>query len=182
MDSDEEIPGSCIIEGALDNTISVGEAVKMPEEELNMVKSNYTKAEEEVINVINQLLDRVQIESAAFHSITDGRHVEEGLDREIEAKMEVETNAFVEGRLSTTLITSDALCRKETPIEQPSSSRGDPEKKAIVESFLAKLENAAVKLNRRECRALQREIEAAHGLERTFPSPLSSKPLWMRGP
>ncbi|KAK6732087.1 hypothetical protein RB195_016453 [Necator americanus] len=169
MNTDEEIPGSCIIEGALDNTMPVGEAVKTREEELNMVKSNYTGAEVVVVDVINQLLDRVQIESAAFRSTTDGRHVEEGLNREIEAKMEVETNAFVEGRLSTTLITPDAVCRKETPIEQPSSSRGEPEKKAIMESILAKLENTAVKLNRRERRALQRELEAAQGIERTFP-------------
>ncbi|ETN70871.1 hypothetical protein NECAME_14472, partial [Necator americanus] len=83
--------------------------------------------------------------------------------------MEVETNAFVEGRLSTALITPDAVCRKETPIEQPSSSRGEPEKKAIMESIMAKLDNAAVKLNRRERRALQRELEAAQGIERTFP-------------
>ncbi|RCN44275.1 WD domain, G-beta repeat protein [Ancylostoma caninum] len=57
-----------------------------------------------------------------------------------------------------------------TPTEQPSTSTEDVEKKSVVEAILAKLNDPEAKLNRRERRALQRELEAAQGIQRDFPT------------
>ncbi|RCN42929.1 hypothetical protein ANCCAN_11063, partial [Ancylostoma caninum] len=58
-----------------------------------------------------------------------------------------------------------------TPTEQPSTSTEDAEKKSVIEAILAKLNDPEAKLNRRERRALQRELEAAQGIQRDFPTP-----------
>ncbi|EYB81669.1 hypothetical protein Y032_0377g266 [Ancylostoma ceylanicum] len=78
---------------------------------------------------------------------------------------------------ATLTISSSTVAEAEaTPTEQPSTSVEDPEKKAVIEAILAKLNDPEAKLNRRERRALQRELEAAQGIQRDFPTPSQSTP------
>ncbi|CAJ0608478.1 unnamed protein product [Cylicocyclus nassatus] len=74
---------------------------------------------------------------------------------------------------TSTLDTAQSIAVEQITADQTSKSEDDAAKKELIENILAKLNDPNAKLNRRERRALQRELEEAQGIRKALPVHIS---------
>ncbi|VDM73187.1 unnamed protein product [Strongylus vulgaris] len=165
MESEEPCVIETIVENVLCEAGSTTDVAKKQEEVTSGEKKvNYTVVEESTADALPQIMLDEQNATVVQDAF------EENVNESVNI-MEVETVTVVDVASCAESITSETAqitIAEALPEQQPSTSEDDAVKKIAIDAILAKLSDPEAKLNRRERRALQRELELAQGIQRDF--------------